>query len=97
MLDVYHELNLVRHVSIDDILLVHVDILPTGILHESLGHFTGIDDDQHAGACLDAIQVLLPELDLLLYVWGYVLLATIEGRGTFSSAESLGTAEAELF
>ncbi len=60
MLDVYHELNLVRHVSINDILLVHVDILPASILHEPLRHLTAIYDDQHPGACLDAVQVLLP-------------------------------------
>ena len=44
MLDVNHELNLVGHVSIDDILLVHVDIFPACILHESLRHLTAIDN-----------------------------------------------------
>ena len=57
---VNHELNLVWHVSVDYILLVHVDILPTCILHEPLRHLTAIDDDQHARACLDAVQILLP-------------------------------------
>ena len=45
MLDVNHKLNLVRHVSVDNILLVHVDIFPTRILHEPLRHLTAIDDD----------------------------------------------------
>ena len=60
MLDVNHELNLVWHISVDDILLVHVDIFPTCILHEPLSHLTAIDDDQHARTSLDAIQILLP-------------------------------------
>ena len=92
MLDVNHELNLVWHVSVDDILLVHVDILPAGILHEPLCHLTAIDDYQHAGACLDAIQILLPEFDLLLNIRWYVLLPTIEGRGTLPRAGPLGIA-----
>ena len=92
MLDVNHELNLVWHVSVDDILLVHVDILPAGILHEPLCHLTAIDDDQHAGACLDAVQILLPEFDLLLNIRWYVLLPTIEGRGTLPRAGPLGIA-----
>ena len=97
MLDVNHELNLVGHVSIDDILLVHVDILPACILHEPLGHLTAVDDDQHAGACLDAVQVFLPEFDLLLNIRWHVLLSTIEGRDTLPCAGALGIAEAELF
>ena len=96
MLDVNHELDLVRHVSIDDILLVHVDIFPACILHEPLCHLTAVDDDQHAGACLDAVQVLLPEFNLLLDVRWYVLLPTIEDRGTLPCAGPLGIAEAEL-
>ena len=96
MLDVNHELNLVRHVSIDDILLVHVDIFPACILHEPLRHLTTVDDDQHAGACLDAVQVLLPEFDLLLNIRWHVLLPTIEDRGTLPRAGPLGIAEAEL-
>ena len=97
MLDVNHELNLIRHVSIDNILLVHVDILPASILHEPLRHFTGIYNDQHAGPCFDAVQVLFPEFDLLLNIRWYILLPTIEGRGTLASAGPLGIAEAELF
>ena len=96
MLDVNHELDLVRHVSIDDILPVHVDIFPACILHEPLRHLTAVDDDQHARACLDAVQVLLPEFDLLLNIRRYVLLPTIEDGGTLPCAGPLGVAEAEL-